>query len=146
MTHQGVVETFDASHIHLQEMIDTASNLHVHIAGFYNIPGFWNGQLAEKLKHLRQERKRLHPNYTTTISLVTQHDATKTWDGGLKELLPFLDFCIMNDLEAQSIVKAGGVNVDNYDHEHLCWADYFGAICQNRSNNVIVTRGEKGAI
>ncbi|KAL3912555.1 MAG: hypothetical protein SGILL_006834 [Bacillariaceae sp.] len=144
MTHQGVVETFDASHINIQEMIQTPSNIHLHIAGFYNIPGFWNGKLAEKLILLRKVRQELHPSRTTTISLVTQHDATKVWDGGLKALIPLLDFCIMNDLEAQSIVKAGGLNPDNYEHEHLCWADYFGAVCPK--SNVIVTRGEKGAI
>jgi sugar/nucleoside kinase (ribokinase family) len=144
MTHQGVVENFDASHINLSEMVDTPTNLHVHIAGFYNIPGFWNGNLREKLAHLRRERQRRHPDKTTTVSLVTQHDATKTWDGGLKDLIPLLDFVIMNDLEAQSIVKKGGLNVDNYEHEHLCWAEYFGAI--DKTCNVIVTRGEKGAI
>jgi sugar/nucleoside kinase (ribokinase family) len=140
MTHQGVVESFDASHIQLEEMISSPNHLHLHIAGFYNIPGFWNGKLAEKLRLLRQQRR----DYSTTISLVTQHDATKIWDGGLTELIPLLDFVIMNDLEAHSIVKAGGLNVDNYEHEHLCWAEYFGAI--STTTNVIVTRGEKGAI
>lgn len=145
MTHQGVVENFDASHINVQEMIDSPStNLHLHIAGFYNIPGFWNGKLQEKLSYIRQERQRKYPDKTTTMSLVTQHDATKVWDGGLKDLLPLLDFAIMNDLEAHSIVKKGGLNVDNYEHEHLCWAEYFGAM--DKTCNVIVTRGEKGAI
>jgi sugar/nucleoside kinase (ribokinase family) len=144
MTHQGLVEKFDASQIQIQEMIDTPTNLHLHIAGFYNIPGFWNGKLKEKILQIRKERQRRYPDKTTTVSLVTQHDASKVWDGGLKDLLPLLDFVIMNDLEAQSIVKSGGLNVDNYDHEHLCWAEYFGAF--DATCNVIVTRGKKGAI
>ncbi|KAG7338290.1 sugar kinase [Nitzschia inconspicua] len=144
MTHQGVVENFDASHINIEEMIDAPTNLHLHIAGFYNIPGFWNGKLQEKVSLIRKQRQRRHPHKTTTVSLVTQHDATKVWDGGLKDLLLLLDFVIMNDLEAQSIVKQGGLNVENYEHEHLCWAEYFGAL--DKTCNVIVTRGEKGAI
>jgi sugar/nucleoside kinase (ribokinase family) len=138
------VGNFNAHHIDVESIISTPTNVHLHIAGFYNIPGFWDGQLKTKLELIREQRKLRHPDKNTTISLVTQHDATKVWDGGLKEIIPLLDFVIMNDLEARSITKRGGHVPGDYEHEHLCWADYFGAI--SPTCIVIVTRGEKGAI
>jgi sugar/nucleoside kinase (ribokinase family) len=144
MTHQGVVGSFDADHLNVDEVISAPTNLHLHVAGFYNIPGFWNGKLKEKLETIRKQRKQRYPDKNTTISLVTQHDATKVWDGGLDEIIPLLDFVIMNDLEARSIIKRGGHDVGDYSHEHLCWADYFGGISPH--SIVIVTRGEKGAV
>lgn len=76
---------------------------------------------------------------------MTQHDATKGWDGGLDELVPLLDFTIMNDLEATHIVKRGRGRLDeNSEHEIENWASFFGSISPEA--NVIVTRGEKGAV
>jgi sugar/nucleoside kinase (ribokinase family) len=162
MTHQGVVGNFDANSIDVDSIVgplarqrqqqkdegasvsSEGTHLHLHVAGFYNIPGFWNGKLKSKLEMIRQRRKELYPSMKTTISLVTQHDATKQWDGGLDEIFPLLEFVLMNDLEARSIIKRAGVNVDDYEHEHLCWASYFESI--SPATNVIVTRGEKGAI
>ena len=150
MTHQGVVGDFDADSIDVDSIVDTpdntevGKNLHLHVAGFYNIPGFWNGKLKSKLETIRKRREELYPTKNTTISLVTQHDATKQWDGGLNDLIPLLDFVLLNDLEARSIIQRANINVDGFEHEHLCWASYFGSI--SRTTNVIVTRGEKGAI
>ena len=158
MTHQGVVGDFDADSIDVDSIIGAppknneqngvcgavGQNLHLHVAGFYNIPGFWNGKLKSKLETIRKRRKELYPTKNTTISLVTQHDATKQWDGGLNDLFPLLDFVLLNDLEARSIIQRAGVNVHDYEHEHVCWATYFGSI--SPTTNVVVTRGEKGAI
>jgi sugar/nucleoside kinase (ribokinase family) len=144
MTHQGVVGNFGADDLDIDSIINTPTNLHLHVAGFYNIPGFWNGQLKRRLQTIREQRQQRFPTKYTTISLVTQHDATKVWDGGLDELIPLLDFVLMNDLEARSIIKRGGHNVGDWEHEHLCWADYFGGL--SPTSNVIVTRGEKGAV
>lgn len=143
MTHQGCVGHFKAEDLNVQGIVDTASDVHFHIAGFYNIPGFWNHQLEHKLKELRSTTTNL------TISLVTQHDATKEWDGGFDSLLPFLDFAIMNDLEARNIVRRGQGNnaattEQAVEDEIENWANYFGSVSPH--TNIIVTRGEHGAV
>ena len=114
----------------------------------YNIPGFWNGKLKRKLEAVREIRKEMYPDRNTTISLVTQHDATREWDGGLSDLFPLLDFVFMNDLEARSIIRCGCESSKNkrieFEHEHMQWADYFGR--QHPTSNAIVTRAEKGSV
>lgn len=161
MTHQGVVENFTADDLDVEEFASTPTHLHLHLAGFYNIPGFWNGTLKRKLEAVREKRKERFPDKNTTISLVTQHDATKEWDGGLSDLFPLLDFVLMNDLEARSIIKSGrrrtleqqtspggkdqrGRFGHHFEHEHLEWADYFGSL--HPTSKAIVTRGEKGSV
>lgn len=145
MTHQGCVGLFEADDIQLESIVLTPSDVHFHIAGFYNIPGFWHGKLKKKLQNLRQQRMERFPDKTTTISLVTQHDATKVWDGGLDDIIPLLDFVIMNDLEANHIVKrkCSGTN-GGPENDIENWAKFF---CQiSPSTNIIVTRGEQGAV
>lgn len=146
MTHQGVVENFTADDLDVEEIVSTPTHLHLHLAGFYNIPGFWNGKLKRKLEAVRKQRKERFPDKNTTISLVTQHDATREWDGGLSDLFPLLDFVLMNDLEARSIIRCGSDSEDrvDFEHEHLQWADYFGGL--HPTSNAIVTRGEKGSV
>lgn len=166
MTHQGVVENFTADDLDVEEIASTPTHLHLHLAGFYNIPGFWNGTLKRKLEEVREKRKERFPDKNTTISLVTQHDATKEWDGGLSDLFPLLDFVLLNDLEARSLIRTGrrrtflqnnGIvngqrfdDLDDFDfdskfeHEHLEWADYFGDL--HPTSKTIVTRGEKGSV
>jgi hypothetical protein len=65
----------------------------------------------------------MYPDKNTTISLVTQHDATREWDGGLSDLFPLLDFVFMNDLEARSIIRCGCESSKNkrieFEHEHI---------------------------
>lgn len=156
MTHQGVVENFTADDLDVDGIAATPTHLHLHLAGFFNIPGFWNGKLKQKLETVRKTRKNLFPDKNTTISLVTQHDATKEWDGGLSDIFPLLDFVLMNDLEARSIIRTGrrrvckerqrnnGVSLEEFEHEHLEWADYFGGL--HPTSKTIVTRGEKGSV
>lgn len=158
MTHQGVVENFTADDLDVEEIASTPTHLHLHLAGFYNIPGFWNGTLKRKLEAVREMRKERFPDKNTTISLVTQHDATKEWDGGLSDLFPLLDFVLMNDLEARSIIRSerrrtseqktnttGSTRFGHdFEHEHLEWADYFGGL--HPTSKTIVTRGEKGSV
>jgi sugar/nucleoside kinase (ribokinase family) len=141
MTHQGCVDDFKAEDLSVQDIVSTGSDVHLHIAGFYNIPGFWNRQLEHKLEELRSSRT------NATISLVTQHDATKEWDGGFDSLLPWLDFAIMNDLEARHIVRrgqAGKKSSDDDKNEIQNLADHFGSV--SPETYVIVTRGELGAV
>jgi len=92
---------------------------HIHIAGYYNLDAFHNGDLTQTLQRVQSERhkkkhhsvSKLTPNALplppprTTISLVPQHDASLRWDGKLLEVVPFLDFVIMNELEAANILQ-----------------------------------------
>ena len=136
MTHPGCVQDFHASDVHYETIISDSSNhIHLHVAGYYNIEGFWHGKLKEKIDSVRAERKRRHPESTVSISLVPQHDATGVWDGGLSELLPLLNFAIMNDVEAQHIAKGSSIEY---------WSDFCKQHCANTW--VIVTHGKEGAI
>lgn len=105
MTHQGCVERFAVSSIQTDRIVNTDSSVHVHVSGFFNTVGFWHGKLSQMLEMIRRERKRLYPTYSTTFSLVTQHDASNGWDGGLDEIIPHLDFLILNELEATRIME-----------------------------------------
>jgi len=146
MTHQGVVKSFGADQLDVGKIVSTPTHLHIHIAGYYNMPGFWNGKLKRKLEVIREQRRRMYPDRNITISLVTQYDATGVWDGGLTDLFPLLDFVLMNELEARSIIRCGceSHNLTEFEQEYMKWADYFGR--QHPTINVIVTRGEKGAV
>jgi sugar/nucleoside kinase (ribokinase family) len=134
MTHPGVIEGFSATSVQFDTMVQEIGPIHVHIAGFYNIQGFWSGALLEHIQRLRREREQL-----TCVSLVTQHDATGKWDGGLLELLPLLDFVFMNELEAKYITKQ---NEDDDKIKH--WVQFFSLAAS--ATCVIVTRGDLGAI
>jgi sugar/nucleoside kinase (ribokinase family) len=145
MTHQGCIELFSADDLKTDTISETPSNVHVHVAGFYNIPGFWDGKLKSKLENIRSERSRRFPDKNTTISLVTQYDAKEIWDGGLDDIFPSLDFAIMNALEARRIVKRGrGGENGNSDDEITNWATYFGSV--SPTTVTIVTRGKLGAV
>jgi sugar/nucleoside kinase (ribokinase family) len=101
-----------------------------------------------------------HP--TTIVSLVTQYDATQTWDiTVLRAMLPLVHICIMNEQEALQIyLKNKNDDRDNdgeYDpnHAHLSDDDdddddhvrmisFFTPM--NPSTIFVVTKGVKGAI
>lgn len=145
MTHQGCVGNFGADDIQWDSIMSTPGDVHLHIAGFYNIPGFWDGRIENKIIEFRKKRKELFPNTSTTVSLVTQHDATRQWDGQFCSLLAVLDFAIMNDLEARNIVKKKqGDEAPSSADEISSWASFFGSY--SRETVVVVTRGELGAV
>lgn len=145
MTHQGLVERFRASDLHLEKIIETPNDIHVHVAGYFNVEGFHNGDLRDQLKRLRQGRKGLG---STTVSLVTQHDASKKWDGGLDEVIPYLDFLIMNELEAKRIWQRGRRQRDQSttvsDDPVQDWMSFFSPM--NPQACFIVTLGADGAV
>ena len=145
MTHQGCVENFKAELIDVEQIVATNGPIHVHVAGYFNVTGFWNGNLKEQLIQIRNERQK--QNQSTTISLVTQHDASKEWDGGLDDLIPYLDFLIMNELEASRILRRGrgeDYKPCNDDDEVSEWIAFFSPL--NPQACIIVTRGKDGAV
>jgi hypothetical protein len=107
MTHNGVMSLFGADTLKVDQIIDTPSPVHLHIAGFYNMARFWHGPLQQQLETIRQQRALLgsernntqQQQYTTTISLNPQYDASNQWDGGIDTVFPMLDFAIMNHVQ-----------------------------------------------
>lgn len=161
VTHLGIVESFKASDTVLHELVNCRSadpsyfnhHHHIHVAGYYNMPGFSKGNLKRRLKLIR-ERRRNHSHgghtFTTTTSLVPQYDATEEWDGGLiDEVLPLVDFLILNALEAG---KISGIGIDKKDcgggiNRAIVFtqlADFFFG--KSPLTHVIVTLGSLGAV
>lgn len=157
-THLGVIETFKASNTILHELVNCRSanpnfknhHHHIHIAGFFNLPGFANGNLKRRLQKVREKRRSNSHGlnaYTTTISLVPQYDATEKWDGGLLDVLPLVDFLILNSLEAERI---SGIPVDESvsDLDRVVsltkLADFFWE--KSPQTYIILTLGSKGAV
>lgn len=165
LTHRGCVEEFDASLIDRERIVDSALTLkggertkrhhrHIHIAGYYNLPGFWDGELSAVLLSVLEGRKGVGAGFsaTTTVSLVPQHDATEEWDGGILEVLPLVDFLILSELEAQSIFlhhqdakdTCDGANDENSKGSLDQMAHFFHSV--SPSTWVIITLGPKGAV
>ena len=148
MTHQGCMQDLGASDINVKALVDTPTDssfhhCHIHIAGFYNIPGFWHGTLQQTLATIRNERDNLPCQTTTTISLVPQHDATEEWDGSLLSLLSVVDFLIMNELEADCIARRTQRDEDSKRAVRE-WAAFFASV--SPTTYVVVTRGAHGAV
>ncbi|KAL7463533.1 hypothetical protein ACHAXS_003894 [Conticribra weissflogii] len=149
MTHLGCMEDFEGSHI-LAHSIDPIggeknvfSRRHVHISGYYNLAGFWNGALANKLEEVKKARGT--EENPITISLVTQQDATATWDGGLIEVLQHVDFLILSEIETQNIVRYMGESKGDGKVSAMLEfaANFFNK--KSPTTHVIVTLGAKGA-
>ena len=157
MTYLGCVGNFQASHINTQQLIENDSPMHhkhIHVAGYYNIPGFWNGMLKQQLSTIKNKRNdhcnHIGDNSSTTISIVPQHDATGQWDGQLLDLLYLVDFLILNSLEALRICKLEGsvdllndINIDS----NFTW-DFMASFFQSASSTtyVVVTLGKRGVV
>ena len=152
MTHRGCVANFTADDLNLESIADFDGAVHVHVAGYFNVEGFWNGKLAERLQHLIAQRRKLRRLHKTTISMVVQHDATNQWDGGLDDLIPFVDFLIMNELEADRIAEArssrqhhhGSAN-DMTVSRYKRWINSFSSVGSVKTV-FVVTRGAEGAV
>ena len=133
MTHLGCLEDFRGSHIMDESTNETYALQHVHVSGYFNIPGFWNGELKSKLSEIKQRNKQV------TVSLVPQHDATGIWDGGLLNVLALVDFLILSETEAKGITKyhySAGQPFFEYA------ARYFYDSCPK--THVIITLGSDG--
>lgn len=156
MTHRGCVEAFQADHLDVNAMISGRTvgddDLHLHVAGYFNMTGFWNGKLRHVLERIRKERRELNPGSSTTISLVTQHDASNQWDGGMDELVPLIDFFIMNELEANKILlraeRADAPGTPSaspgLDPVVAAWINHFSSL--SPTTHFVVTRGADGAV
>lgn len=128
LTHLGSLEQYKASDIKITP--HTTNETHyIHIAGYYNIPGFWNGALKQTIQNMRKQ----HENQII-VSLVTQYDATECWDGQLIDLLQEVDVLILNEIEANSVTKYKlDKDIATFFHK------------ASPSTHVIVTKGAEGA-
>ncbi|CAJ1955749.1 unnamed protein product [Cylindrotheca closterium] len=116
LTHLGVMETFEARHIDTGRLTLSSSNqkmLFVHVAGYYNIPGFWDGALKRTLQTIIQTKMKEGgggggggDNKNLVTSLLCQYDATEAWDGQLMDLLPLIDYLFCNEVEVEKIAQA----------------------------------------
>eukprot|EP00980_Cylindrotheca_fusiformis_P012937 scaffold3236_cov66-Cylindrotheca_fusiformis.AAC.3 len=116
LTHLGVMEQFDAQeHIPVDVICETTttktSSLHVHVSGYYNIAGFWNGKLKQTIQQIQEKHKATKTKVVT--SLLCQYDATEQWDGGLLDLLPLIDYLFVNEIEATKIARSNGSQVSS---------------------------------
>ena len=146
MTYPGCVHNFTAEDVQVDRIIEHEGDVHIHVAGFFNVTGFWHGKLRDLLQKIRTERNARFPLYSTTISLVTQHDASNEWDGGLDDVLTCLDFLIINELEATRIMQRGRNGKAVQPGEDLLqeWVSFWSSI--NPQTCVVVTRGSEGAV
>lgn len=105
------------------------------VTQYFNIPGFWNGELKNKLAEIKQRDKRI------TVSLVPQHDATKNWDGGLTATLEHVDVLILSETEAKGITKY-------HDSAVTSFFEYAACFFRDTSPNthIIVTLGSDGCV
>jgi sugar/nucleoside kinase (ribokinase family) len=118
--------------------------LHIHVAGFYNITGFWNGNL-KKAQSIFMKRGKEAPK--PDDNGFTGHPcASKEWDGGLDDVIPYLDFLIMNDVEASRILRRGRGGKEPDPNADIVeeWISFFSPL--NPKACIVVTRGADGAV
>ncbi|GAX14503.1 hypothetical protein FisN_11Hh035 [Fistulifera solaris] len=146
MTHPGCVHQFTAENVSMERIIQHDGNVHIHVAGYFNITGFWHGALRDLLQSIRSERAKRYPLYSTTISLVTQHDASNQWDGGIDDVVSCLDFIIVNELEANHIMQRGGRYDESIPSNDPLqdWISFWSPL--NPKACIVVTRGSEGAV
>lgn len=151
MTHLGCMEDYKGEHIlpNIQDLDGTrrktgtttpGAHYHIHIAGYFNIPGFWGGKLKTKLQEIQQS---LNSN-TNTISLVPQHDATEQWDGGILDILDCVDFLILSEVEAKGISKYKGS--DSKEQSSTFLEHTINFFAPYKRTHIIVTLGSQGAV
>jgi sugar/nucleoside kinase (ribokinase family) len=143
MSFRGCMKDFEASHVDFTKIAECESDVHLHVAGFYNLIGFFDGKLKRELEHFLALRKERYSQFQTFVSLVPQHDATGEWDGGIKDIIPLLDIFILNQLEATAI---SGIQVSGDDADSQIasrFATWFGTF--NPTLCVVVTLGPRGA-
>ncbi|KAL3781321.1 hypothetical protein ACHAW5_007175 [Stephanodiscus triporus] len=145
MTHLGCMEDFRGSDI-LTNFLDhdkgnaTGAHQHIHIAGYYNIPGFWDGELASKLGEMRDSQTKTCQRMT--MSLVPQQDASNRWEGGLFDIMKYIDFLILSEVEAQNITRYQGGGKESDFYHHVADFSHF----KNSQTYIIVTLQSKGAV
>ncbi len=97
VSYAGNRESFCVDDIDF-EYVKTAR--HLHMSGFYLLPAMQSGVVR-----LFREAKQAG----LSTSLDPDHDSSGKWDGGIRELLPYVDFFFPNEHEALSITGASDI-------------------------------------
>jgi len=94
MSYPGVRDTFRAEDVDL-DYVRTAR--HLHLSGYYLLPAMQAGApgLFRRAKAAGM-----------STSLDPDHDSSGVWDGGIRQVLPGVDFFFPNQHEALSIARA----------------------------------------
>lgn len=150
IAHLGCLSGFQADYI--KESFSDSHHHHIHIAGYYNIQGFWDDRLLRKLKYIRNtttaSKRRI------TVSLVPQYDSLETWDSGILSLLHVIDFLIMSENEAEAITriplknnkKEENSTEDMTESMRIALEDMAKFFSYTPQTKIIITLGEKGAV
>jgi len=102
---------------------------HLHICSYYLIKTLQ----PEWIKIVKKAK-----SHGVTISLDTNWDPEEKWDGGIYEILPYVDVFLPNENEVMYIARQGKAETCNYDEavKHMC----------KIIPTVVVKCGEKGAV
>lgn len=152
MTHRGCAEQFTGRHVRLPHLWDHDGPVTLHVAGWYCTPGFGrdgrDGSLVEAIRRLRRERHARWPQYRTVVSAVAQFDVQQQWDGGIDDLVPHLQFLILNQVEVHKIVQRAKGTLhsgdDEIEYTVRDWMSFFASL--STETVVVVFRGAEGAI
>lgn len=121
MSYPGIRQTFRVEDVDLG-YVKTAR--HLHMSGFYLLPAMRPG-VARLFREARDAG--------LTTSLDPDHDPSGKWDGGIRELLPHVDFFFPNEHEAKSIAGAGDL-------------DTAAAALRGLASTTVIKRGADGVL
>ena len=94
VSYPGIRQSFRVEDVDF-DYVRTAR--HLHMSGYYLLPAMWAGAVT-----LFRAAKQAG----LSTSLDPDHDSAGKWDGGIRELLPYVDFFFPNEHEALSIAGA----------------------------------------
>ena len=91
VSYPGIRRSFCLADVDLDYV---RSARHMHVSGYYLMPAFQPGA-AELFRRAKEAG--------LTTSLDPDHDSSGCWDGGIRDVLPSVDFFLPNDHEARQI-------------------------------------------
>ncbi|HEY5586383.1 MAG TPA: carbohydrate kinase family protein [Ruminiclostridium sp.] len=97
LTYIGTIDAVHPQDI-TEEIISNAK--HLHIGSFY---------LMNKLRGNYIEILQLAKKHNVTVSLDTNWDPEEKWDGGIWDILPYVDIFLPNENEAKAITKKNSI-------------------------------------
>jgi sugar/nucleoside kinase (ribokinase family) len=121
VSYPGVRNTFALADVDLDYV---KSARHLHMSGFYLLPS-----MRSDVPGLFREAKEAG----LSTSLDPDHDPSGKWNGGMRELLPYVDFFLPNEHEALSIGGAADLAAAADGIEHL-------------AKVTVIKRGAQGAL
>nr|CCA18967.1 conserved hypothetical protein [Albugo laibachii Nc14]CCA24833.1 conserved hypothetical protein [Albugo laibachii Nc14] len=97
VTYYGAMRVFALRHVDRMRVLEAN---HLHIGGYFSCPQL-HAEIVPLLKSAKEKG--------ITISLDTNYDTSDEWDGGLIQVLPFIDVFLPNEAEAKRISRGGTI-------------------------------------